>query len=75
VQEHPLEYATPAVLVIAANDGLGQCGVPDPSVAGTADVVAFLVRSADHSGCPLRLELYRDQRRRIEGVVLYPASS
>jgi PASTA domain len=75
VQEHPLTYAVPAVRVVSANDGLGRCGVPTPSVAGTADVVAFIVRSADRRGCPLRLEAYRDQERRIESVVLYPASS
>ena len=75
VQEHPLTYAVPAVRVIGVSDGLGRCGVPDPSVAGTADVVTFLLRSADRTGCPLRVELYRDQDRRIESVALYPASS
>jgi len=75
VQAHPLTYAVPAVRVVDVSEGLGRCGVPDPSVAGTADVVAFIVRSADRTGCPLRLELYRDREHRIEGVVLYPASS
>jgi len=75
VQEHPLTYAVPAIRIIRPSDGLGRCGVPDPSVAGTADVVAFIVRSADRTGCPLRVELYRDQERRIESVVLYSASS
>lgn len=75
VQEHPLTYAIPAVRVVAVTEGLGTCGVPTPSVAGTADVVAFVVRSADRTGCPLRVEVYRDQDRRIESVALYPASS
>ncbi|WP_028643941.1 PASTA domain-containing protein [Nocardioides sp. URHA0020] len=75
VQQHPLTYAVPAVRVIAATEGLGRCGVPDPSVAGTADVVAFLVRSADRRGCPLRVEIYRDESRRIDSVVLYRTSS
>ena len=75
VQEHPLTYAVPAVRVIDVTEGLGECGVPEPSVAGTADVVAFVVRPADRTGCPLRLEVYRDQDRRIDSVVLYPASS
>jgi hypothetical protein len=75
VQEHPLTYAIPAVRVVDVSDGLGQCGVPTPSVAGTADVVAFIVRSADRTGCPLRVEVYRDRDRRIESVALYPASS
>src|SRR6478752_6053686 len=75
VQEHPLTYAIPAVRVVDVTDGLGECGVPTPSVAGTADVVAFIVRSADRTGCPLRVEVYRDGDRRIESVALYPASS
>ncbi|GAA4755847.1 hypothetical protein GCM10023350_46680 [Nocardioides endophyticus] len=75
VQEHPLTYAVPAIRVVDVTDGLGECGVPTPSVAGTADVVAFIVRSADRTGCPLRVEVYRDRDRRIESVALYPASS
>ena len=75
VREHPLTYAVPAVRVVGVDEGLGRCGVPDPSVAGTADVVAFVVRSADRSGCPLRVEVYRDESRRIESVALYPAPS
>jgi len=75
VQEHPLTYAVPAIRVVDVSEGLGECGVPTPSVAGTADVVAFIVRSADRTGCPLRVEVYRDRDRRIESVALYPASS
>ncbi len=75
VQEHPLTYSIPAVRVVDVTEGLGECGVPTPSVAGTADVVAFIVRSADRTGCPLRVEVYRDRDRRIESVALYPASS
>jgi hypothetical protein len=75
VQEHPLTYAVPAIRVVNVSEGLGECGVPTPSVAGTADVVAFIVRSADRTGCPLRVEVYRDRDRRIESVALYPASS
>jgi hypothetical protein len=75
VQEHPVTYAVPAVRIVKPTDGAGECGVPDSSVAGTADVVAFVVRSADRTGCPLEVELHLDQDRRIEGVALYPASS
>jgi hypothetical protein len=75
LHEHPLTYAVPAVRVVDVTDGLGACGVPATSVAGTADVVAFIVRSADRTGCPLRVEVYRDQQRRIEGVAVYSASS
>jgi hypothetical protein len=75
VQEHPLTYAVPAIRVVDVTDGLGECGVPAPSVAGTADVVAFIVRSADPTGCPQRVEVYRDPDRRNESVALYPASS
>lgn len=75
LEEHPLTYAIPAVRVVDVTDGLGTCGVPATSVAGTADVVTFIVRSADRTGCPLRVEVYRDQDRRVESVALYPASS
>lgn len=75
VDEHPVRYAVPAIRVVAATEGLGHCGVPEPLVAGTADAFAVLVRSPDRTGCPLRIELYRDRSGRIEGVALYPASS
>jgi hypothetical protein len=75
VQEHPLTYAVPAVRVVDVTDGLGRCGVPVASVAGTADVVTFIVRPADRRGCPLRLDVYRDRHHQIESVALYPASS
>jgi hypothetical protein len=75
VTEHPLTYDVPTIRLVPASSGLGQCGVPDPSAAGTADVVAVIVRPADRSGCPVRVELYRDADRRIEGVAFYPASS
>ncbi|KQW47923.1 hypothetical protein ASC77_16070 [Nocardioides sp. Root1257] len=75
VEKHPLTYAVPAVRVVPVTEGLGRCGVPDPSMAGSADVITFLVRSADRTGCPLRLEVYRDDDRRIESLALYPASS
>ena len=64
----------PAVRVVDVTDGLGRCGVPATSVAGTADVITFIVRSADRRGCPLRLDVYRNQDRQIESVALYPAS-
>ena len=73
--EHPVSYLLPAIKVVPATEGLGRCGVPDPSVAGTADAVAVLVRPAGGSGCPLRVELYRDDRGRIESVALYRGSS
>ncbi|MFC6343135.1 hypothetical protein ACFP8W_14190, partial [Nocardioides hankookensis] len=75
VEEHPLTYAVPAVRVVRASDGFGTCAAPDPTTAGPADVITFVVRSADRTGCPLRLEVGRDDDRRIESVTLYPASS
>jgi hypothetical protein len=75
VQEHPLTYAIPAVRVVDVTEGLGECGVPTPSGAAPVDVVASCVRSPDRTGCPLRIEVYRDQDRRIESVAFYPASS
>lgn len=74
VSERPLAYAVPAIRVVGATDDVGSCGVPEPSVAGTADVLAVLVRPADRTGCALRIELYRDPDGRIEGVAVYPAS-
>jgi hypothetical protein len=74
VEEHPVTYAVPAIRVVDATEGLGSCGVPEPAVAGDANAIAVLVRSADRSGCPLRVELYRDRAGRVESVALYPAS-
>ncbi|GAA4707058.1 PASTA domain-containing protein [Nocardioides conyzicola] len=75
VQEHPLTYAVPALRIVAPTDGTNQCGEPDPSIGAKTNVVAFIIRSADRTGCPLRVELYRDRGERIESVALYPASS
>lgn len=74
LSERPLAYAVPAIRVVDATDSLGECGVPATAVAGTSDAIAVLVRSADRSGCPLRIELYRDAEHRIESVAAYPAS-
>ena len=74
VDERPLTYSLPAIRVTAATDGLGRCGVPDPSVAGDADAFAVLIRPPGRSGCGVRLELYRDAGR-IEAVALYPSPS
>jgi hypothetical protein len=75
VEEHPLTYAVPAVRIVPATEWLGLCGMPEPSVSDRSNVVVVLLRSADRTGCPLRLEIYRDPERRIESVALYPASS
>jgi hypothetical protein len=74
VRDHPLSYAVPAIRVVDVSEGLGRCGVPEPAVAGSSDAIAVLVRAAERSGCPLRLELYRDRAGRVEAVALYPAS-
>ena len=75
VEEHPLTYAVPAVRVVSATDRLGDCSDPEPPRDASADVITFLVRSADRTGCPLLLEVYRDDEHRIESLALYPASS
>jgi len=72
--ERPLAYAVPAIRVVDANDDLGRRGVPATSFADPSDALAVLVRPADRSGCPLRVDLYRDADGRIEGVAIYPAS-
>jgi hypothetical protein len=75
VSERPLVYAVPAIRVVRATEGLGSCGVPTPSVAGTADAMAVLVRPADRRGCALRVEVYRDDAGRVDAVALYRSSS
>lgn len=74
VDERPLTYSLPAIRVTDATEGLGRCGVPDPSVAGDADAFAVLIRPPGGSGCGVRLEVYRDDGR-IEAVALYPSPS
>ena len=75
VDERPLTYSLPVIRVTAATDGLGRCGVPEPSVAGDADAFAVLIRPpGGGSGCGVRLEVYRDAGR-IDAVALYPSRS
>ena len=73
--DHPVVYRLPDVRVVPATEGVGTCGVPTPAVAGTADAIAVLISQADHRGCPVRVELYRDRAHRIESVALYRPSS
>lgn len=78
VGEHPVSYAIPAVRVTRATDGLGVCGVPEPSVAGTGNAFALIVRPPDNEGCGLRVDVYRegaDYDGAIEAVALYPTLS
>lgn len=72
--EHPLHYVVPAIRVLAADEQLGSCGVPSPSVAGTADAFAVLVRPPDRTGCGVRVDVYREDGA-IEAVAYYPARS
>ena len=39
VTDRPLQYAVPAIRIVAANEQVGSCGVPSPSVAGSADAI------------------------------------
>jgi hypothetical protein len=68
--DRPLTYSLPAIRVTQATEGLGSCGVPEPSVAGNADAFALLIRPPGGHGCGVRVELYRDGPR-IEAVALY----
>jgi hypothetical protein len=72
VDEHPVSYAVPAIRITDAADGLGACGVPPTAVAGDGDTFTLLVRSPKRTGCPLRLDVYRDDDR-IEAVAFYPS--
>lgn len=74
VDDRPPTYAVPAVRIVRAEEGLGACGVPAPSVAGSADAFAVLVLSPGRTGCPLRLEVYREDGA-VAALVLYAGSS
>jgi hypothetical protein len=73
VSEHPLMYAIPAIRITRTDEGIGSCGVPEPSVAGTGDAFAVLVRSPDRTGCPVRLDVFREGAA-IVALAYYPAS-
>ena len=75
VSEHPLEYAVPAIRITRTDEGIGTCAVPDPAVTGTStgDAFAVLVRSPDRTGCPVRLDVFRDGSA-IVALAYYPAS-
>lgn len=73
VSEHPLEYAVPAIRITRTDEGIGDCGVPEPAVAGTGDAFAVLVRSPDRTGCPARLDVFREGSA-IVALAYYPAS-
>ena len=72
VSEHPLEYAVPAIRITRTDEGIGSCGVPEPAVAGTGDAFSVLVRSPDRAGCPVRLDVFR-QDDAIVALAYYPA--
>lgn len=74
VTVRPLHYAVPAIRVLAADEQLGSCGVPSPSVAGSADAFSLLVRPPDRTGCGVRVDVFRDDGA-IEAVAYYPARS
>jgi hypothetical protein len=78
VSEHPLQYAVPAIRVIGADEDLGACGVPEPTVAGHEQAFSVVVRPPDGRGCGVRVDLYRERASAtapVDGVVLYPALS
>ena len=72
--DRPPTYAVPAVRIVRAGEGLGTCGVPAPSVAGSGDAFAVLILSPGRTGCPLRLEVYREDGT-VAAVALYAGSS
>lgn len=73
VSEHPLEYAVPAIRVTRTDEGIGSCGVPEPAVAGSGDAFSVMVRSPDRTGCPVRVDVFREGDA-IVAVAFYPAS-
>lgn len=60
VSEHPLQYAVPAIRIIPTTDDLGRCGAPDTSVTGSARAFSVQIQSPDRSGCPARVDIYRE---------------
>ena len=74
VTERPLHYAVPAIRILAADEQVGTCGVPSPSVAGAADAFSLLVRPPDRAGCGVRVDVYRVDGA-IEAVAYYPERS
>lgn len=73
VTAHPLMYAVPAIRITRTDEGIGSCGVPDRSVAGSGDAFSVLVRSPDRTGCPVRLDVFQDDGA-IVALAYYPAS-
>ncbi|WP_296607460.1 hypothetical protein [Nocardioides sp.] len=71
--DRPLTYAVPALRIIGADEDFGPCPAPPP-LAGADDAFAVLVFSPTRDGCPLRLQVSRDDAHRVESVALYPAS-
>lgn len=71
--DRPLTYAVPALRIIGADEAFGPCGAPQPP-ADTGDAFAALVFSPTRVGCPLRLQVSRDDAHRVADVALYPAS-
>lgn len=72
--DRPLTYAVPALRIIGVTHGLGRCPAPTPAVSGTGDAFAALILAPSGAGCPLRLEVHRDDQQRVAAVALYPAS-
>lgn len=73
VSEHPLQYAVPAIRITRTDEGIGTCGVPEPAVAGTGDAFSVQIRSPDRTGCPVRLDVFREGSA-IVALAYYPAS-
>lgn len=71
----PLTYAVPALRIVRVTEGSGDCEVPEPVVTGTGDAFAALIFSPTRAGCPLRVEVYRDDAHRVAAVALYAPSS
>lgn len=71
--DRPLTYAVPALRIIGADEDFGPCPAPPP-LAGADDAFAVLVFSPTRAGCPLRVQVSRDDAHRVESVALYPSS-
>jgi hypothetical protein len=73
LDDRPISYAGPAIRTMPATEDVGVCGVPEPSLAGTADAFALVIRAPGATGCPVRVDLYLTDGR-IEGLVVYASS-
>ncbi len=75
VDTDPPTYAQPSLRVGPVRDA-GGCGAPNPPVTAPDEALTFEIRApGDRTSCPTRVDLFRQDGRRIDALVVYPALS